>query len=161
MKPRNYLKKILSPEKLRKTFTSRFRRENKIVFTNGCFDLLHPGHVYYLNEARKKGDILVVALNTDESVQKIKGPTRPINNLKDRSQVMAALECVDYVTYFGEDTPLKIILKLMPDVVVKGGDYKISEIVGAKEVMAAGGKAYSLPFLKGKSTTQTIKKMSC
>ncbi len=136
-------------------------KKKKIVFTNGCFDLLHSGHVSYLERARNKGTHLIVALNTDSSVRKIKGPTRPINTLKDRLAVVAALESVSYATWFNDATPLKTILKLTPHVLVKGGDWKTQDIVGAREVLASGGKVYSLPFVKGKSSSQILKKLLC
>ncbi len=132
------------------------KNRKRIVFTNGCFDILHAGHVTYLEKARKLGDLLVVALNTDDSVKKIKGPERPINPLEDRARVIAALESVSYVTWFSEETPIKIIEKLMPHILVKGGDYKATEIVGYKEVTENGGKVKIIPFLKGRSTTRII-----
>ena len=129
-----------------------------MVFTNGCFDILHAGHVTYLEKAAKLGDILVVALNTDASTQRLKGPTRPINPLKDRAKVIAALESVSLVTWFDDDTPLNLIKKVMPDVLVKGGDWKPKTIVGYAEVTANGGKVKSISFLKGRSTTQIIER---
>jgi rfaE bifunctional protein nucleotidyltransferase chain/domain len=130
-------------------------------FTNGCFDLLHPGHVHYLERARKLGDLLIVALNSDESVRRLeKGPGRPVNPLPNRMAVLAGLECVDYVTSFGEDTPLETILLLRPKLVVKGGDWKTADIVGGKEAKEWGGHAKSLPFLKGYSTTSVLTKVS-
>ncbi len=134
------------------------RKGHKIVFTNGCFDILHKGHVSYLDRARRLGDVLVVALNSDASVSRLKGPDRPINVLRDRMDVMAALECVDFVVSFGEDTPLKTILKLHPDVLVKGGDWKPEQIVGSHEVLGWGGKVRSLKFVEGRSTTRIIEK---
>jgi rfaE bifunctional protein nucleotidyltransferase chain/domain len=140
-------------QKLRKK-----NRKTKVVFTNGCFDLLHKGHVTYLQKAKSLGQLLVVALNSDASVKQLKGPSRPLNPLEDRLAVIAALECVDYVTWFEEDTPLRTILMLKPDVLVKGGDWSIDKMVGAKEVISWGGKAKSLPFVEGRSTTQIIEK---
>jgi rfaE bifunctional protein nucleotidyltransferase chain/domain len=148
--------KIKSAAALKKALSSRKKR--KVVFTNGCFDILHKGHVTYLEMARKQGDILVVALNTDESVKALKGPNRPINSLADRLDVMAALECVDFVTSFGDETPLNLILALRPDVLVKGGDWKPDQIVGGREVLAWGGRVKSLSFVKGRSTTRIIEK---
>lgn len=130
----------------------------KIVFTNGCFDILHKGHVTYLERARAQGTHLVVAVNSDSSVRKLKGPERPINPLADRLEVIAALESVSYVTWFEEDTPTQTLITLKPDVLVKGGDWKASQIVGADEVKSWGGKVRSLNFVKGKSTTAIIER---
>lgn len=124
------------------------------MFTNGCFDLLHPGHVRYLRAARRLGDILVVALNSDASVRRLKGAGRPLVPLADRCEVIAALEMVDYVTVFSTDTPYGLIRRLQPDVLVKGGDWAADRIVGADLVLAAGGEVRSLPFVKGYSTTR-------
>lgn len=131
----------------------------KIVFTNGCFDIIHRGHVTYLSEAKKLGDLLVVGLNSDESVKRLKGPERPINNEDDRKYVMSQLRPVDFVEIFTENTPLNLILKISPKVLVKGGDWKIDQIVGAKEVIAAGGEVFSLNFVDGYSTTSIIHKI--
>ncbi len=130
----------------------------KVVFTNGCFDIIHAGHVQYLEQARKLGDCLVVGLNSDDSVKKLKGATRPINNQQARAEVLAALYAVDYVCVFEEDTPYDLIKALMPDILVKGGDWDIDSIVGADIVTAAGGKVYSLPFKEGYSSTSIIEK---
>lgn len=130
----------------------------KVVFTNGCFDILHKGHVTYLERARALGTQLIVAVNSDESVKKLKGPERPINPLPDRLEVIAALESVSYVTWFEEDTPIETLITLKPDILVKGGDFKVSQIVGAKEVKSWGGKVKSLTFVKGRSTTEIIKR---
>jgi rfaE bifunctional protein nucleotidyltransferase chain/domain len=132
---------------------------NKIVFTNGCFDILHKGHVTYLTEAKKLGDLLVIGLNSDASVKRLKGPERPINNEVDRQYVMSQLKAVDFVEIFHEDTPLNLILKIKPSILVKGGDWKIEQIVGAKEVIANGGEVYSLNFVDGYSTTGIIHKI--
>lgn len=131
----------------------------RIVFTNGCFDILHRGHVTYLAEARKLGDLLVVGLNSDDSVRRLKGPSRPINNQDDRKYVLSQLRCIDFVEIFAEDTPLNLILKVGPQVLVKGGDWKIDQIVGAKEVLAVGGDVFSLKFVDGYSTTAVIEKI--
>jgi len=128
-------------------------------FTNGCFDILHPGHLFSLAQAAKEADFLVVGLNSDQSVQKLKGPTRPINNTQSRAIVLANLLVVDMVVIFEEDTPLDLIKALMPDVMVKGGDYTIEQIVGAKEVIAHGGKVIINPIVEGFSTTQLIEKI--
>jgi len=130
-----------------------------LVFTNGCFDLLHPGHVRYLTEARALGDALVVALNSDHSVRVLKGEGRPILNEQERAEVVAALEAVDYVIIFDEETPRELIAELLPDVLVKGGDWPLDEIVGRQEVEAAGGKVLSLPYVEGSSSTDIIERI--
>jgi rfaE bifunctional protein nucleotidyltransferase chain/domain len=135
------------------------RQGKKVVFTNGCFDILHVGHVKYLQEARSQGDILVVGLNSDESVKRLKGETRPIQNEEDRGTVLSALECVDFVTVFAEDTPKKLIELVRPDVLVKGGDWKIDQIVGSDFVISYGGEVKSLQFVQGKSTTNIVSKI--
>jgi D-glycero-beta-D-manno-heptose 1-phosphate adenylyltransferase len=138
----------------------QLRCEGKsVVFTNGCFDLLHPGHVRYLREARSLGDVLVVALNSDASVRDLKGKGRPILNQEERSEVLAALEAVDYVTIFEERTPRELIASLLPEVLVKGGDWAVEEIVGREEVEAAGGKVLSLPYLEGASTSDIVQRI--
>ncbi len=131
----------------------------KIVFTNGCFDILHRGHVTYLAEARKLGDLLVIGLNSDASVKRLKGPERPINNENDRRFVISQLKSVDFVEIFTEDTPLNLILTVKPNVLVKGGDWKIEQIVGGKEVQSMGGQVFSLNFVDGYSTTNLIEKI--
>ena len=130
-----------------------------IVFTNGCFDILHTGHVTYLEQARKKGDCLVVGLNSDASIKSIKGPDRPINSEESRARILAALGCVDFVVLFDEDTPHRLITTLMPDVLVKGADWEIENIVGAKEVLAAGGRVETIAFVENHSTTSLIEKI--
>lgn len=148
--------KILDREALIKE-RNRLRREGlSLVFTNGCFDLLHPGHVRYLKQARALGDALAVALNSDASVRALKGPNRPILNQQERAEIMAALESVDYVVVFDDQTPRALIAALVPDVLVKGGDWEIDQIVGRDEVEAAGGKVLSLPYVEGSSTTDII-----
>lgn len=138
---------------------AKYRSENKkIVFTNGCFDLLHIGHVTYLEEAKKLGDILIVGINTDSSVRKLKGPSRPIQSESDRCAILAALKSVDHTILFGEETPLQLIEKIEPDVLVKGGDWPIDKIVGSALVLARGGQVKSLNFVNGKSTTAIIEK---
>ena len=159
MAPRKLLGKVKSPNQLTRIMKSGQKgRRKTFVFTNGCFDLLHPGHVAYLENARKQGDVLVVALNSDESVSKLKGSGRPLNPLSDRMQVIAALESVDYVTWFEQDTPLELILKLRPNVLVKGGDWRPEQIVGAREVLSWGGKVRALRYIEGKSTTRLVEK---
>lgn len=132
----------------------------KIVFTNGCFDILHVGHVSYLKEAKKLGDILVIGVNSDESVKRLKGENRPINSLEDRMTLLSSLDFVDYVVAFNEDTPARLISEVLPDVLVKGGDYKVEEIAGASDVIANGGEVKILNFVEGKSTTNIIHKIN-
>ena len=151
--------KIKNLNELKKITAHLKARGKKIVFTNGCFDLLHYGHVKYLQDAKRKGDILVVAVNSDASVRKIKGNNRPIVNEKDRANVIAALESVDYVVLFKEKTPLEAIKLLKPDILVKGADWGKADIVGADFVSAVGGKVLSMKLLKGRSTTALIKKI--
>jgi rfaE bifunctional protein nucleotidyltransferase chain/domain len=138
----------------------RLRSENKkIVFTNGCFDILHIGHARYLYAARELGEFLIVAVNSDSSVKTIKGPDRPVMNQAERSEMLAALECVDMVVIFDEDNPLEVIKYLMPDILVKGGDWKEEDIIGADVVKAAGGEVRRIPFINGFSTSDIIKKI--
>jgi rfaE bifunctional protein nucleotidyltransferase chain/domain len=149
--------KIKSPQALARLLA---RSRGKIVFTNGCFDLVHRGHVSYLERAKSLGELLVVALNTDSSVRRLKGRGRPVSPLKDRLEVLAALEAVDFVTWFAEDTPLSVIQKLKPDVLVKGGDYQVNSIVGAREVKSWGGRVRVLPFLKGRSSSRILARVA-
>jgi D-beta-D-heptose 7-phosphate kinase/D-beta-D-heptose 1-phosphate adenosyltransferase len=136
------------------------RRDGRsVVFTNGCFDLIHRGHVEYLATARAMGDLLVVGLNTDRSVRELKGAQRPLNREEDRARVLAALEMVDYVCLFDEDTPAELIAALVPDVLVKGGDYDLPGIVGRDTVEAAGGKVAAVPLTEGYSTRGMIEKI--
>jgi rfaE bifunctional protein nucleotidyltransferase chain/domain len=131
-----------------------------VVFTNGCFDLLHPGHVAYLEQARSLGDALIVAVNTDASVVRLaKGPGRPVTPEADRARVVAALACVDRVVLFWEDTPLELITLLKPDILVKGGDYRLGDIVGREVVEARGGRVLALPFVGEYSTTQLLERI--
>ncbi|MCC8051379.1 MAG: D-glycero-beta-D-manno-heptose 1-phosphate adenylyltransferase [Clostridiales bacterium] len=132
----------------------------KIVFTNGCFDILHVGHISYLKKAKEMGDVLVVGVNSDESVRRLKGSSRPVNTLEDRMELLAALECVDYVVSFSEDTPYNLIQQIRPDVLVKGDDYKMDEIVGADVVAGYGGIVKTIPLVAGKSTTGIINKIA-
>jgi rfaE bifunctional protein nucleotidyltransferase chain/domain len=132
------------------------RRGKSVVFTNGCFDLLHPGHTRYLAEARKLGDVLVVAVNSDRSVRALKGPGRPILPEGERAEILAALEAVDLVTIFDEPTPQAVIARMLPHVLVKGGDWGPAEIVGRAEVEAAGGRVVSIPVVPGYSTSSII-----
>ena len=130
-----------------------------IAFTNGVFDILHEGHIYSLSQAASEADILVVAVNSDASVKRLKGPSRPINNENSRALVLASLIMVDAVVIFEEDTPLDVITKLMPDVIVKGGDYTVEQVAGAKEAMANGGRVIINELIEGVSTTGIIEKM--
>ncbi len=134
-------------------------RAQRVVFTNGCFDILHRGHAEYLRAARSLGDVLVVGLNSDDSVRRLKGPSRPVNLQDDRAYVLASLEAVDVVTVFEEDTPRELIAALLPDVLVKGGDYRKEEIVGAAEVEAAGGRVVIAPLVPGRSTTSILQRV--
>jgi len=131
----------------------------KVVFTNGCFDLLHPGHIKYLNDAKALGDVLIIGLNADDSISRLKGDSRPINPLTDRAAMLMGLKAVDAVVVFEEDTPKKLIAKLLPDVLVKGGDYAADDIVGAKEVRDAGGEVIVVPFLAGYSSSKLIERI--
>lgn len=132
----------------------------KIVFTNGCFDIIHVGHVRYLTAAKNFGDVLIVGLNTDESVRKLKGATRPINNQDDRAEVLLGLKAVDYVIFFGENTAENLIAELQPDIYVKGGDYTLDTLPEAKIVQSYGGKVELVNLVVGKSTTNIIDKIS-
>ncbi len=131
----------------------------RVVFTNGCFDILHVGHVRYLKEARALGDFLFVGVNSDASVKRLKGEQRPLQTETDRAEILAALACVDFVVVFDEDTPRRLIEQVAPDVLVKGGDWKIEQIVGADFVLARGGEVRSLSFSEGRSTTSVIEKL--
>jgi rfaE bifunctional protein nucleotidyltransferase chain/domain len=134
-------------------------RDYTLVFTNGCFDILHPGHVEYLHRARALGDALVVGVNTDDSVRRLKGSGRPLVADRDRATVLAALASVDAVTLFDEDTPLELIARLLPDVLVKGGDYSREDVVGRAEVEASGGRVVIVPFLAGHSTSSLVERI--
>ena len=137
----------------------RRARPGPVVFTNGVFDLLHPGHVDVLLAARREGDALVVGVNNDESVKRLKGPERPVRSIADRAYVLAALSMVDAVVTFEQDTPLELILRLRPDVLVKGGDYTAETIVGAQEVCEWGGRVAIVPLTPGQSTTSIIQRL--
>ena len=132
---------------------------NRIVFTNGCFDILHAGHVEYLSKAKKMGDVLIIGLNSDGSVKRLKGKDRPINGEKDRARILSALAFVDHVVIFNEDTPERLIEAIGPDILVKGGDWRTSDIVGSRFVKSRGGKVRTVPFVKGYSTTAIVKKV--
>jgi len=135
------------------------RKGEKVVFTNGCFDLVHRGHVDYLSRARDLGDLLVLGLNSDASVRRLKGPERPIVDEQSRALLLAAFSFVDYVVLFDEDTPLNLIQHVQPDVLVKGGDYKVEDIVGYDVVMAKGGEVVTIDFVEGFSTTRIVEKL--
>lgn len=152
-------KKILPVHAVRSCVNSLRRQGKRIVFTNGCFDLIHPGHVRYLRAARKLGDVLVVGLNSDASVRRLKGPRRPLVTQGARAEVLSALEMVDYVTVFGEDTPHALLQQIQPDVLVKGGDWTPDRIVGADIVRARGGTVRSLPFARGYSTSALVERI--
>ena len=142
------------------TIRSQLRqKDEKVVFTNGCFDLLHNGHIHLLREAKKKGDILIVAVNDDASIQKIKGTSRPIFSFDERIEILEAVEDIDYLVSFSEETPQKIIARLLPDVLVKGGDWRPEEVVGKKEVEEAGGEVVIIPYLEGRSSSEIIERI--
>lgn len=141
-------------------FVEHLRHEGKeVVFTNGVFDILHPGHVRYLEDARREGDALIVALNSDRSVRAIKGPQRPVNSELERAEVLAGLRCVDAVVIFDEETPLEIVTRLRPNVLVKGADWAIDTIVGREVVISGGGRVVRIPFAEGYSTSAIIRKI--
>lgn len=150
--------KILTHEELMNERARLRQAAKKLVFTNGVFDILHVGHVRYLAQARELGDALVVAINSDASVRELKGEARPLVNQDERAEVLAALSSVDYVTIFDDLSPRSLIAKLLPDVLVKGGDYALDQIHGRDEVEAAGGRVVSLPFVAGASTTAILER---
>lgn len=150
---------VLSEDELYKVVRELQSHGEKVVMTNGCFDIIHPGHVTYLKQAKALGNKLIVAVNSDDSVKRLKGDSRPINSLEDRIAVLSGLSSVDYVVSFSEDTPQKLISRILPDILVKGGDYKVEEIAGHKEVIANGGKVVIIPFVEGKSTTRIVNKI--
>ena len=159
MNPRPPSEKIKTASEIRRVVVELKRSLKRLVMTNGCFDLIHPGHIRYLNRARRHGDLLLIALNSDASVHRLKGAGRPILNEEDRCEILASLECVDLVTVFEEETPARLIRNLLPDILVKGGDWPLDEIVGRTEVEAAGGEVISIPFEKGYSTTGLIEQI--
>ena len=148
--------KIKERKRLTKIIKSLKAKGKRVVFTNGCFDLLHIGHVRYLEKAKILGDILVVGINSDSSVRKLKGPKRPLLPIKERAEILSGLGCVDYITIFDDLDPLKLITSLQPNVLVKGGDWTKEQIVGAKIVEQSGGTVVIIPFVKGASTTTLI-----
>ena len=151
--------KILSEEDLLAERARLRAAGKKLVFTNGVFDILHVGHVRYLEHARALGDALVVAINSDATVRKLKGAGRPLMNQDERAEILGAMRAVTYVTIFDDESPRSLIAELLPDVLVKGGDYALDEIHGREEVEAAGGRVISLPFVEGVSTTRLLEKM--
>jgi D-beta-D-heptose 7-phosphate kinase/D-beta-D-heptose 1-phosphate adenosyltransferase len=153
------MNKIYSREELKKIIDRHRKEGKKIVFTNGCFDILHVGHTRYLTEAKKQGNILVLGLNSDESVRSLKGKERPLIPENERADVIAALESVDYVTIFHELTPLELIEYLKPDILVKGGDWKEKDVVGRELIEKWGGRVIIIPEVKGSSTTNIIEKI--
>ena len=152
-------KKILTRSNFIRTISKLKRQKKKIVFTNGTFDLLHLGHVTYLEKARKMGDVLIVGVNSDRSVKSYKGPHRPIHGENDRLRVLAALESVSFAVLFSESTPLNLIEKIRPHILVKGGDWKKDQMVGATEVESWGGEVKRISFVLGRSTTKALKKL--
>lgn len=150
---------IVSRKEIKKIAENLHNQNKKIVFTNGCFDILHRGHIEYLKEAKKLGDVLIIGLNSDNSVKKIKGDNRPINSEEDRAEILSQLKPVDFVVIFNEDTPYELIKSIVPDILVKGGDWKIEEIIGSDIVIKNGGKVKSLKYFPTSSTSNIIKKI--
>ena len=150
------IKKIVPFDQIGNLFSDSFRNKHKLVFTNGCFDVLHRGHIYYLSRAREFGDLLVLGLNSDESVSRLKGPGRPVNPQLARAEVLGGLAFVDHIVIFPEDTPLKLIKTIKPHILIKGGDYKVDEIVGYQEVQSWGGMVKTIPLLEGYSSSSII-----
>lgn len=148
--------KIKTAEQIDTLLSEKFRQDNTVVFTNGCFDILHPGHFHLLSSAKKPDDILIVGLNSDSSVSRLKGPGRPINNEESRALKLSALDYVDFVVLFSEDTPEKLIHTIKPNVLIKGGDYNRNTIVGSAFVRSYGGSVEIIPLLEGYSTTNII-----
>jgi D-beta-D-heptose 7-phosphate kinase/D-beta-D-heptose 1-phosphate adenosyltransferase len=149
-------RKIVTPRALASAVRAARRRRRRVVFTNGCFDLLHVGHIRYLEQARRLGDLLIVAVNTDRSVRRLKGPGRPIVRQAQRAEVVAALGCVDYVVLFSTPTPRPLIAALQPDILVKGADWPVDRIAGKAEVEAGGGRVLTIPMTPGSSTSRLI-----
>ena len=158
------MNKILERNALKDKLEELRKKGKKIAFTNGCFDILHVGHVRYLREAKKTADVLVLAINSDSSIRSIKGEKRPLMNEKERAEILAALECIDFVTIFHELTPLELINYLKPDILIKGGDWPEEKVVGREEIKKWGGRVAIIPEVEGKSTTnivEKIKKLYC
>lgn len=153
------MKKLISLKKLQEELKKLRKKKKRVVFTNGCFDIIHAGHVRYLTKARSLGDILVIGLNSDSSIKAIKGETRPIVPENERAEVLSALSCVDYIVLFKDDTPIRLIEAIRPDVLAKGADWAAKSIVGGDFVKKNGGKVARITLVKGKSTTNIIKKI--
>jgi rfaE bifunctional protein nucleotidyltransferase chain/domain len=152
------IQKTITLDKALNLLNPDFRKKNKMVFTNGCFDIIHRGHIYYLSKARELGDLLIVGLNSDASVAKLKGPGRPVNKQEARAEILGALAFVDYIIVFEQETPLDLISALEPDLLVKGGDYKVEDIVGYREVTSRGGSVVTIPLLEGYSSSSIIQR---
>lgn len=150
--------KVLNNDSRGKIIPTQLREGKKVVFTNGCFDILHPGHQYLLSASKKLGDLLIVGLNSDDSVRRLKGPSRPVNNQQVRAENLSKLNDVDFIVLFTEDTPEILIQRVKPDILIKGGDYKVEDIVGSDFVNSYGGKVMTIPLLEGHSTTKLIEK---
>jgi D-beta-D-heptose 7-phosphate kinase/D-beta-D-heptose 1-phosphate adenosyltransferase len=152
----SYSAKVKTYDSIKKIARALKKKKRTVVFTNGCFDLIHPGHLYYLEKCRTYGDALIVGLNSDASVKKIKGPGRPLFSQRERAFMLSQLSCVDYIVIFGETTPLRLITQVRPDYLVKGGDYRGKKLVGEDFLATYGGKVKLIPYLKGYSTTALI-----
>lgn len=153
------MNRVLERKEAQELIDKLKKEGKKIVFTNGCFDILHVGHMKYLEEAKSFGDYLFVGVNSDESVRRLKGPTRPINNEQDRAELLAGLKSVDYTVVFTEDTPVELIEELKPSIHIKGGDYKKEDLPETKVVESYGGEVYIVSLVEGKSTTNVVKKI--
>lgn len=152
-------KKFRSLEDLSEELAARRTGGARVVFTNGCFDLLHVGHIRYLQQARRRGDLLVVGINSDDSVRRLKGPSRPVQPEQDRAEILGGLECVDYVVSFDQDTPITVIEHLRPDVLVKGADWPVDQIVGREVVEGSGGRVETITYVEGISTSALIERI--
>ena len=152
------IQKTITLDTALKLLNPGYRKKHKLVFTNGCFDILHRGHIYYLSKARELGDLLIVGLNSDASVAGLKGPARPVNDQVARAEVLGSLVFVDYIIVFEQETPLHLISALEPDILVKGGDYNEEDIVGYDEVTSRGGSVVTIPLLEGYSTSSIIQR---
>ncbi len=155
----NGRKKVQSPDRLARIRVNLRLKSQKIVFTNGCFDILHRGHIHLFRQSKRLGDVLVVAVNDDDSIRRIKGHGRPVFPLEERLEVLSALSDIDYLVAFSQDTPRELIKKVQPDVLVKGGDWQPEDVVGKEEVEAEGGRVMIIPYLEGRSTTEIIQKI--
>ncbi len=156
---RDKVKKIHNFDEIKSIVSNLKSNKINVIMTNGCFDIIHPGHIKYLKKAKNLGGVLFIALNSDDSIKRIKGTKRPINKLSDRMEILSSFEFVDYIFSFSEDTPEKVYDELCPDILVKGGDYKVSNVIGAKRVISGGGQVEIIPFVDGFSTTKMIKKI--